>query len=249
MWPSASLSSSRRRVGSTSSRRSCARTSARASSAREQRLQLLQRDAEQVFQAHHLAQALDLGRGVEAVLARRAARAPRAAGRSPRSSGSCAAWCRPGARRRRCAGVSGAERRAGAAASRSVTSRCLIARSGARRNARSAALVRMRLAASRVRRAQQAHAGADAARCAASTHSATCMLAMNGASFSAERPLARPEKIANSVGFGHRRGDDRQHEGDRQHGAGVLQQRARARGDAAAVRRARCPSSPRCWGC
>ena len=33
----------------------------------EQRLQLLQRDAEQVFQAHHLAQALDLGVAVEAM--------------------------------------------------------------------------------------------------------------------------------------------------------------------------------------
>ena len=36
----------------------------------EQRLQLLQRDAEQVLQAHHLAQPLDLGVRVEAVRAR-----------------------------------------------------------------------------------------------------------------------------------------------------------------------------------
>ena len=36
----------------------------------EQRLELLERDAEQVLQAHHLAQALDLGLGVDAVAAR-----------------------------------------------------------------------------------------------------------------------------------------------------------------------------------
>ena len=37
---------------------------------------------------------------------------------------------------------------------------------------------------------------------AASTHSATCMLAMNGASFSGDRPLVTPEKIANRVDLG-----------------------------------------------
>src|ERR1019366_7712361 len=37
---------------------------------------------------------------------------------------------------------------------------------------------------------------------AASTHSATCMLAMKGSSFAAERPLVTPEKIANSAAWG-----------------------------------------------
>ena len=69
MCPSASPSSSRRRVG----------VDVLAAQLRAhlrpcllgclQRLELLQRHAEQVFQAHHLAQALDLGVGVEAVTA------------------------------------------------------------------------------------------------------------------------------------------------------------------------------------
>src|SRR3954447_3599624 len=37
---------------------------------------------------------------------------------------------------------------------------------------------------------------------AASTHSAVCMLWMNGASFWSERPLARPEKILKSTSLG-----------------------------------------------
>ena len=61
MCPPASTSSSRRRSGATSSRRSSARTSARASSAASSVLELLERQPEQLFQAHHLAQALDLG--------------------------------------------------------------------------------------------------------------------------------------------------------------------------------------------
>ena len=211
MWPSASPSSSRRRAGSTSSRRSWARTSARASSAREQRLELLERHAEQVFQAHHLAQPLDLG------LACRGggwpggpSRAPRGAGRSPRSSGSSAAWCRPGARRRRSAGCwrrasAGDGRRAhrapAAGGGRRIARGC--ARSATAIVAASARLRRPR----RARRAARAlgrsrQTPAPSSETAASTHSATCMLAMNGASFSGERPLARPEKTANSVAFG-----------------------------------------------
>ena len=67
-------SSSRRRSGSTSSRRSWARTSARASSAVSSVLELLERDAQQLFQAHHLAQALDLGARCRCDGARRGAR-------------------------------------------------------------------------------------------------------------------------------------------------------------------------------
>ncbi len=60
MCPSASLSSSRRRVGSTSSRRSWARTSARASSAVSSVLSSSSVTPSRSLQAHHLAQALDL---------------------------------------------------------------------------------------------------------------------------------------------------------------------------------------------
>ena len=70
---------------------------------------------------------------------------------------------------------------------------------------------------------------------AASTHSAVCMFWMKGSSWASVRPEARPEKILKRTGLRHGGGDDRQHEGDRDHRAGVLQHRPRAGGDAAPV--------------
>ena len=103
-WPSASSSSSRRRSRLTSSRCSCARTSARASSAVEQRLQLLQRDPQQVLSGASPRAAARPRRALYKRWRPEGARVPRAAARSPRSSGSCAASCRRDRRRRRSAG-------------------------------------------------------------------------------------------------------------------------------------------------
>src|SRR5205085_2314541 len=46
------------------------------------------------------------------------------------------------------------------------------------------------------------HTPTPSSETAASTHRATCMLEMNGASLAAERPWASPEKTANSVALG-----------------------------------------------
>ena len=46
------------------------------------------------------------------------------------------------------------------------------------------------------------HTNTPTSETAASTHRAVCMLAMNGASFCADSPLARPENTANSVALG-----------------------------------------------
>ena len=72
---------------------------------------------------------------------------------------------------------------------------------------------------------------------AARHHSAVCMLEMNGASCSSRDAVASPEKILNRTCLWDRRGDDRQHESDRDHRAGVLDEHPRAGGDPAAVGR------------
>ena len=159
MWPSASPSSSRRRLGvDVLAAQLGAHLGARLLGG-EQRLELLEGDAEQVLQAHHLAQPLDLGLRVEAVLARRAAPAPRAAGRSPRSSGSCAASCRRSRatspiRRLRRPWRGGGALRAVIAARRSSHARA--ARGRCAISARGLGAARGGVAG-----AQQAHAGAD----------------------------------------------------------------------------------------
>ena len=104
MWPSASVSSSRRRTRvDVLAAQLGAHLRARLLGG-EQRFQLLERDARAgPSGASPRAGARPRPR-CRGDAARRAARAPRRAGRSPRSSGSCAASCRPGGRRRRCAG-------------------------------------------------------------------------------------------------------------------------------------------------
>ncbi len=104
MWPSASPSSSRRRSGSHVVAAQLRAHLGAGLLGGEQRLELLEGDPEEALQAHHLAQALDLVVACRRGAGRRVARGPRGAGRSPRSSGSCAAWCPRGGRRRRSAG-------------------------------------------------------------------------------------------------------------------------------------------------
>ena len=89
MWPSASLSSSRRRSGSTSSRRSCARTSARASSAVSRVLSSSSETPSRSFR-RITSRSRSTSARCRGGAARWASRAPRRAGRSPRSSGSFA---------------------------------------------------------------------------------------------------------------------------------------------------------------
>ena len=232
MCPSASCSSSRRRAGSTSSRGSWARTAARASSAASSVSEFLQRQPEQLFQAHDLAQPLDLLERVGAVRAGDPRAGRPAAAPSARSSGSCAASCRPAGRRRRCAAA-----RRPRAAGRPLGGAAWVltlplpgSRRRARRRRRPGARPGRRRAEGRSR-----HTKAPSSETADSAQSATCMFEMKGASFSRREALGETREDREEGAFRNRGGDDREHEGDRQHRSGVLQQRAGAGGDAAAV--------------
>ena len=247
MWPSASSSSSRRRSAvDVLAAQLRAHLRARLLGG-EQRLELLQRQ-----RRAGLSGASPRAGARPRPRCRGGARptgapAPRAAGRSPRSSGSSAGVVPT---RRATSPIRRLPRRWSAALRCALISE-LAASDGdaARRRRRSGRIAPSTIAASTGARLASAASrlvgrGAGAAgtrprrpaRSPASTHSATCMLAMNGVELLArERPCGEAGEDREQRRFRHRRGDDRQHERDRQHGAGVLQQRARAGGDAAPV--------------
>ena len=226
MWPSDSSRIWRRRTGSSTPALPLAAQRGAGLLGLDQLLQLLQREAEQVLQPQQLGEPLDVWPRRRCGGRRARGRWRRAAGRSPRSSGSSAASSRPAWRRRRSAAR---VVRSTLMAPPRISSRIASSVASGRRAPRIARPLRWL--------GRSSETPAPSTEVAASTQSAVCMLAMKGSSWALVRPEASPEKILKRTGFRHRRGDDREHEGDRDHGAGVLQHRPRAGGDAAALGR------------
>ena len=164
------------------SRRSSARAISASSSCRE----LLEREPEQVAQPNDLVYPLDVGlRCSSGACPASRSRRPEA-GRSPRSSGSCAAWCRSARRPRRSAAARGST--ALIAAWQLLDCR----RSGRVHRARGVLTCFGRAAAT----------NAPSTETAARHQSAVCMLAMNGSSWALEMWFASPEKTLNRTCFG-----------------------------------------------
>ena len=178
---------------------------------------------------------------------RAARRAPRASGRAATSAAARRAAGRPPPRRR-----SGAARLALAGPRRAARSprssgSCAVVVPEPARDLADAQPLRglghavdeLRLRRLAVRGRSSEHDRAPTSDVAASTHSAVCMLWMNGSSCASDSPLASAGEDRKQHVLRHRGGDDRQHERDRDHRAGVLQHRPRAGRDAAPVRRDR----------
>ena len=192
----------------------------------DQLLQLLQRDPEQVLQPQQLGEPLDVGLGVGAVGAGLAAAGRRqqpdllVVADRPRGRR------RPAWRRRRCAARCAAH---GVASISSAIASSIAA--AADRGA-------VGYGATLLARPQQRDPGAEH-RDRGQHPERRVHVVDEGVELGAGQARGEAGEDLEEDRFRHRGGDDRQHEGDRDHGAGVLQHRPRAGGDPAALGRHR----------
>src|ERR1700683_2224785 len=153
----------------------------------EQRLELVERDAEQVLEAHDLGDALHLLVRVQAMLARVAR------GLGGQQADLLVVADRPGGGAEQARDVADAQALARGPIGRRIGNgharghRAVAARSS------SSASIACAEAVALAWLGRSMHTTAPSSEVAVSTHRAVCMLAMNGASFCADSPLARPE--------------------------------------------------------
>src|SRR5262249_33839993 len=163
----------------------------------EQRFELFERHPEELFQAHHLAQPLHLLLAVESMSARRSSR------RLGQQADLLVVADRPGRGAHQLRHIADPERVRGRGAhARARSCAAGIGGDGWMRSAAAAPSLWPAVATAGACWGRNRQTTAPTREVIASAQSAVCILAMKGASFCSERPLARPENTAKRVDLG-----------------------------------------------